>query len=196
MAEPPREPATPDPESQSAASEYSDAHTFAPEEEGMFTAVYDQLREAAGRWMSNERRGHSFQPTDLVHEVYLRMGDEGDQETDRERFLAFAGIAMRRILIDRARKVRALKRGGDMSRMPLSQVDVGDTTSPIDLVSLEEALNNLDQIRAGLSEVVILRFLLGCGVEETARVLRVSAAKVKKDWAFARAWLQVELGFD
>lgn len=164
-----------------------------PEGSSMFAHVYDQLREAANRWMAKEKPGHSFQPTDLVHEAYLRLGSEGDGETDRDRFLAFASIAMRRILIDRARRVNAAKRGGNQARLPLSQVQPADVESPVDLIALEEALQGLDEIREGLSEIAVLRFLLGCDVEETARALSVSPSKVKKDWAFAKAWLRTEL---
>lgn len=163
------------------------------EDQGMFSAVYDQLRDAAARWMSREGKGHSLQPTDLVHEVYVRMGEEGDRETDRDRFLAFASIAMRRILVDRARRVRALKRGAAAKRVPLSQVDIPGQEASVDLVALEDALSKLDSVQAGMSDVVVLRFLLGCSVAETSRVLSISPSKVKKDWAFAKAWLRVEL---
>ncbi|MCA8959072.1 MAG: sigma-70 family RNA polymerase sigma factor [Planctomycetes bacterium] len=161
-----------------------------------YEILYQQLRETAHRWMRGEPAGHTLDATALVHESYLRLHKSGIEFESADQFLAYAAIAMRRILIERARRIRALRRGGDHERLPLSRVTIVHTETPLDIEALDDALNRLGQIAPAYSDVVMLRFLLGRSVEETARALRCSPAKVKKDWKFAKAWLQVELGLD
>lgn len=157
----------------------------------MFEAVYSQLKDVADRYVRNEH-AVSLHPTSLVHEAFLRMNRE-DVGDDESRFLGFAAVAMRRILIERARQLRQLKRGGDRRRIPLSQVTLTGRSDPVDVLDLECALAELEAINPGFCDIAVLRFLLGCSVEETARVLSVSKIKVVKDWRFARAWLTTRL---
>ncbi len=157
-----------------------------------FAAVYSRLRILADRWMKRER-AVQLDATSLVHEAYLRLCRSGES-IDESKFFGFAAVAMRRILIERARQLRQLKRGGDRRRVPLSQVTVGHESDPVDLIDLEAALAEFDAIHPGLCDVAVLRFLLGCSVEETSKALGVSTAKVVKDWRFARAWLTTRLG--
>lgn len=162
-----------------------------PETRRMFEAVYDQLRTVAQHFMRHEH-ALSLQPTSLVHEAYLRMNQD-DVGSDESRFLGFAAVAMRRILIERARKLGALKRGGGRRRVPLSQVLVAGRRSSVDLLELQTALDELEQINPGYCDIVVLRFLLGCTANEAARALGISEIKVKKDWRFARSWLKTRL---
>ncbi|MEM7262439.1 MAG: ECF-type sigma factor, partial [Planctomycetota bacterium] len=165
--------------------------TSDPETRKMFEAVYDQLRNVAQNFMRNEH-ALSLQPTSLVHEAYLRMNHE-DVGSDESRFLGFAAVAMRRILIERARKLGRLKRGGGRRRVPLSQVVVAGRRTSVDLIDLQAALDELETINPAYCDMVVLRFLLGCTAKEAAQALGVSEIKVKKDWRFARSWLKTRL---
>jgi RNA polymerase sigma factor (TIGR02999 family) len=159
----------------------------------LLAALYEELRRLATSRMAREPAGHTLQPTALVHEAWLRLsGDVGTFE-NRAQFFAAAAIAMRRILIERARRVNRKKRGGEFDRVELSQVQLAEEQDPVDLLTLDGALTRLEELDAGKATVVSMRFLLGCTVEETAQALGISTAKVKKDWAFARAWLKREL---
>ena len=100
---------------------------------------------------------------------------------------------MRRIVIERARYARRLKRGGNFQRVPLSQVTLQSTDAPVDILDLDAALDELGHINSGFCDLVVLRFLMGCTVKETARALNISEIKVIKDWSFARAWLTTRL---
>ncbi len=165
--------------------------TTDPDSRRMFEAVYDQLRSVAQHFMRNEH-ALSLQPTSLVHEAFLRMNKD-DVGSDESRFLGFAAHAMRRILVERARHIGRLKRGGDRKRVPLSQVVVPGRRNSIDLLELQTALDELEAINPGFCDIVVLRFLLGCTVNETARALGISEIKVKKDWRFTRSWLKTRL---
>lgn len=158
--------------------------------------VYDELRSLAARYLDQERKNHTLQPTALVHEVYLRLIDRTHLGSgDRECFLAIAAQAMRRVLVDHARKRQAAKRGGaDRQRVSLRDLEDEREESVVDLVQLETSLTKLAERNQRIAEVVELRFFGGMSVVEIAERLGVSDRTVKKDWFFARGWLARELG--
>jgi len=152
--------------------------------------VYDELRNLARARLRHERQGHSLQATALVHEAYIRMlGADNPSWNDRGHFFRAAAEAMRRILIDHARKRRRIKRGGDPIQVTLGDVQVGAGPALEDLLALDEAIQRLEEQDSRMAEIVRLRFFAGLSVEETAMALEVSARTVKRDWAVARAWL-------
>ena len=157
--------------------------------------VYEQLKKIAQRRMADERPEHTLQATALVHEAYLRLvGDEDPKWANRAHFFKAASEAMRRILIDHARKRGRIKRGGDQKRVTISVADLAYTENPQEILVLDEAIQRLEPQDPQMAEVVRLRFYAGLSVEETANVLGVSRSTVKRDWGVARAWLFRELG--
>lgn len=162
--------------------------------ESLVPLIYDDLRALAARYMRNEPSDHTLQPTALVHEAFLRLVDTDRVEwRTRAHFMAVAARTMRRILVDHARRRRAIKRGGG-KKVTLVEGMAFYEQRPFDLVALDDALAALAGIDERQSSVVELRFFGGLGVEEIAEVLDVSTATVKRDWRFARAWLLKELG--
>lgn len=157
--------------------------------------VYDELHRQAHRFLSRERPGHTLQTTALVHEVYLKLGKQGEIAWEsRSHFFGIAARLMRQILIDYARTKRRAKRGGSKDKVPLEDaltVSVG--TANFDLLALDEALTRLASKEEHLAKIVELRFFSGLSVEDTAEVMGVSDSTVKRDWQMARAWLQREL---
>jgi RNA polymerase sigma factor (TIGR02999 family) len=165
-----------------------------PGSDRLFPAVYQQLRDLAHARMSNEPAGHTLQTTALVHEVYLRLGRDSSVQWDNPRhFFACAAEAMRRILVERARRVHALKRGGDRKRVDLENVDLGVETDSDAMIELDAALTELTSFDPRLAEVVMLRYFSGLSVEETAAAMQTSPRTVKRDWSVARAWLSQRL---
>jgi len=167
--------------------------------DALMPRVYDELRVLATSHMRRERSDHTLQPTALAHEAFLRLIRlPGDLVQDRLHFFALAAQAMRRILADHARRARAAKRGGGAAEVPLEVADAAGLLASTDaggvpaddLDALIEDLARLDPRQA---QVVELRFFAGLTVEETAEVLEVSPATVKRDWLVARAWLHREL---
>ncbi|MFN8587925.1 MAG: ECF-type sigma factor [Candidatus Eisenbacteria bacterium] len=162
--------------------------------DAMFAAVYDELRDLAAAHMRHERPDHTFQPTALAHEAFLRLlGQRALPAEDRGHFLALAAQAMRRILTDHARRRRAAKRGADPLRVTLAAADSEPVAEDFDVVALDDALERLAALDERRARVVDLRFFGGLTIDETAAVLGISPATVKTDWAFARAWLLREL---
>lgn len=157
--------------------------------------VYDELRRLAAAHLAHERPDHTLQPTALANEAYLKLVDQTRaQWKDRAHFLAVAAQAIRRILIDHARRHRAAKRDGG-KRLTLSFADdLARRPAEIDLLELEDALDRLAALSERQAKVVEFRFFAGLDVEETAEALGVSPRTVKGDWRVARAWLQHELG--
>jgi RNA polymerase sigma factor (TIGR02999 family) len=156
--------------------------------------VYRTLRRIAGYQMQHEQAGHSMQATALVHEAYLELIDVTNVNWQhRAHFFAVSAQIMRHILLDRARRRVAAKRGGTAERVNLDEMPdlSGDRAS--ELIALEDALNTLAENDARKARVVELRFFGGLSVEETAEVLAVSPETVMRDWKFARSWLQAEL---
>jgi RNA polymerase sigma factor (TIGR02999 family) len=152
--------------------------------------VYDELRALARAHLRNERPDHTLQATALVHEVYLRLlGGQHPPWKDRAHFFRAAAEAMRRILIEHARKRGRVKRGGDRIRVRISGVHLGSEQDPDEILALDEAIRRLEEQDPRIGDVVRLRFFAGLSVEETARALEVSERTVKREWSFARAWL-------
>jgi RNA polymerase sigma factor (TIGR02999 family) len=157
--------------------------------------VYDELRRIAGHFMQDERPGRTIQTTALVHEAYLKLIDVTNVDWQhRAHFFAISAQIMRRILLDRARRRVAAKRGGVAPRVNLDEVpDIGSGRAR-ELIVLDDALNALSKVDPRKARVIELRFFAGLSVEETAEVLKVSSDTVKRDWRLARAWLLAELG--
>jgi len=157
--------------------------------------VYDELRHIAHGQLRGERPGHTLTTTALVHETYLRLVKiEQVEWRDRAHFFAVAARVMRRVLIDYARARQRDKRGGAPVQVPLSEALNGLVQQPDDLLALEDALARLEVRSERQCRVVECRCFAGMSVEETAAALDTSPATVKRDWAFARAWLNRELG--
>jgi RNA polymerase sigma factor (TIGR02999 family) len=159
----------------------------------LFSLVYDELHRIAHGRMSRERPGQTLQTTALVHEAYLRLcKDEGAQWENRRHFFGAAANAMRRILIDNARQRAAEKREGERRRVTLDAGMASEET-PLDLLALNEALDNLSTIHTRPSEVVKFRYFIGLTVKETAELLEVSPRTIDADWKLAKAWLLREM---
>jgi RNA polymerase sigma factor (TIGR02999 family) len=155
--------------------------------------VYDELHRLARRYMRGERPGHSLQTTALVNEAYMRLvGYEHMQWQDRAHFFAVSAQVMRRILVEHARR-HNVKRGGDVPHVSLDEAALVGGNRAADLVALDDAMHTLAQLDPRKAQVVDMRFFGGLSVDETADVLKVSAATVMRDWITAKAWLYREL---
>ena len=140
--------------------------------------------------MINEPPGHTLQATALVHEAYLRLVNDGCATwNDPAHFYGAAAEAMRRILVERARRYRRLKHGAGLARIPFDKAEAA-VVDKIELLDLDEALTRLEKFDARKADVVKLRYFVGFTIAETADLLKISPATVKLDWSFARAWLQ------
>ncbi|MFG0282805.1 MAG: sigma-70 family RNA polymerase sigma factor [Phycisphaerales bacterium JB039] len=164
--------------------------------EELLPLVYDHLRAIAQRRMREERASHTLQATALVHEAFLKLvgGSDGPSWESRAHFFRVAAEAMRRILIDHARKRKSAKRGGGAAPIPISVVDLAAEHDPAQILALNEALESLEQEDARAAEVVKLRFFAGLSVEETAEAMGISERTCMREWAFARARLFQLLG--
>jgi RNA polymerase sigma factor (TIGR02999 family) len=155
--------------------------------------IYDDLRKLAARYLRGERAGHTLQPTALVHDAYLRLaGRDVVTWQNRAQLFAVAAQAMRHALVDHARGRLREKRGGGAIRVTLDDEALGAGEPDADLVALDDALRALEALDPQKSRVVELRYFGGLTIEETARVLALSPATVKRDWTLARAWLRRE----
>jgi RNA polymerase sigma-70 factor (ECF subfamily) len=156
----------------------------------LMRAVYQDLRKKAAAFLRRERRGHTLQPTALVHETYLRMIDQ-DRVVwqSRAHFLGVAAEMMRRILVNHARTRKTAKRGGGATRVTLDEGLASSPPRALDLVALDDALNELAALDPRQSRVIELRAFGGLSVEETAEVMEISCATVKRYWSFSCAWL-------
>ena len=174
------------------------AHIVAKEElDELMPLVYEELRRQAARYLRRENAGHTLQTTALIHEAYVRLVDQRNvQWQNRAQFFGMAAQMMRRILVDHARTKKRVKRGGSDIRISLADVDIAVKGQEIDVVALDEALQRLAAIDEQQSRVVELRFFSGLTVEETAEVMGISKATVKRDWSMAKAWLHRELSGD
>ena len=156
--------------------------------------VYDQLRALARASMARETPGQTLQPTALVHEAYLRViGDEDPGWNSRGHFYAAASRAMRRILVEQARRKSRAKHGGGRDRVPLRDEAEAVESDPTDVIAVDEAVRRLEARDPRKGEIVNLRYFAGLTVEETARALEVSVGTVEREWRYIKAWLQVEL---
>jgi len=158
--------------------------------------VYDQLRQLASAKLANEKPGQTLQATALVHEAYLRVVGNGDSHTvwnGRKHFYAVAAEAMRRILVDAARRKRTIKHGGDLQRIDFLD-DISAPNEDVDLIALDDLLDTLAREDLRKSELVKLRYFAGLTSREAAAVLGISKSTADADWAYAKAWLKVRLG--
>jgi len=152
--------------------------------------VYGELRRLAGRYLSRERPGHTLQCTALVHEAYMRLVDQNRvQWQNRAHFFGVAAQLIRRILVDHARNRNAAKRGSGACRVELDEALGFSEQRDLDVLALDEALQALARMDPQQGRIVELRFFAGLSVEETAEVLNISSATVKRDWTAAKAWL-------
>ena len=164
--------------------------------EQLLPLVYDELRKLAAQRLAQEKPGQTLQATALVHEAYLRLVDDNPTRdwNSRGHFFAAAAEAMRRILVNRARDKRRLKRGGDRERVDLADVAIVDEVGAPDVLALDEALDGLAREEPACAELVKLRFFAGLNQEESAQALGVTRRTADRYWAFARAWLLQALG--
>lgn len=152
--------------------------------------VYGELRRLAGRYLRKERPDHTLQATALVHEAYIRLIDQKNVRwQNRAHFFGVAAQMIRRILVDHARSRHAAKRGAMAPKLSLDEAIALPDKKEFDLVALDDALNSLAKIDPQQARIVELRFFTGLTVEETAEVLDISPATVKRDWVTAKAWL-------
>jgi RNA polymerase sigma factor (TIGR02999 family) len=158
--------------------------------------VYDELRALADSCMRRERSGHTLQPTALVHEAFLRLVDEKLHLQNRAHFFGVAAQAMRQILVEHARARHALKRGGEAQKLALDEALDQPEEREVDLIALDDALNDLARFDPQQARIVELRYFAGLTIEETAQLLGISPATVKREWNLARAWLHREISQD
>lgn len=183
----------------SFVAENSAAESFGPQPaEVLLAIVYDELRRLAAQKMAMETPGQTICATALVHEAYLRLVDNDDPLlwNSRGHFFAAAAEAMRRILVDRARRKRTLKCGGDWRRVELPEQALVSASPNLDLLALNDALDKLEKQDRRLSQLVKLRFFVGLTNQDAAEALGISRSAADSDWAYARAWLRVEIESD
>ncbi len=156
--------------------------------------VYEELRKLAASKMAQESPGQTLQPTALVHEAWLRLAGSGPQQwNSRGHFFGAAAEAMRRILIEKARRKRALRHGGGQERQDIQEVEIAAPATDDQLLAINEALERLGAQHAPKAELVKLRYFAGLSIEEAAQVLGISETTAKRWWVYARAWLFSEI---
>lgn len=157
--------------------------------------VYEELRKLAAARLSKEKPGQTIQPTVLVHEAYLRLVDQEQEQrwNSRGHFFAAAAEAMRRILVERARRKRSQKHGGEFHQLSGYVPDTGIESTVEDLLALDEALVRLEAEWPDKAKLVKLRYFAGLTIPETAEALEISTATAERHWRFARAWLHSQL---
>lgn len=159
--------------------------------------LYDEMRQLARQMMAGERANHTLQPTALVHEAYLRLiNSDGLAVESQDHFFLIASRVMRNILIDHARGVNRIKRGGDRDRVPMTMAnpEADRPIAPDELLALDEAVEQLRGLDERKAKVVELRFFGGLDEEMCARILGIARSTASSDWRFARAWLMEKLG--
>lgn len=177
----------------SDASADSSTGTPKPSLDELFPRIYEQLREVAAAYLHRERPDHTLAPTALVHEAYIRLAAQDSIDTaDKVRLLGLAGEMMRRILVNYAYARHAEKRGGGRVCITLDEA-VASSDGELDLVELDDALTRLAGFDARGCKIIELRFFAGLSIDETAQVLDISPATVKREWSTARAWLRREM---
>jgi RNA polymerase sigma factor (TIGR02999 family) len=166
--------------------------------DSLYRSVYDELHRMARASMQRESASHTLQPTALVHEAYLRLAPANSNWDDRRHFFGAAAEAMRRILVDHARRRLADKRGADFERVTLTDaaLDLPAPQTGVDVLQLDRALAQLRDESPRLADLVKLRFFAGLSIADAARALQISPATAKRDWTFARAWLQQRIASD
>lgn len=157
--------------------------------------VYNSLRRQAAGFLRRERAGHTLQPTELIHETYLKLVGQNDVDwQNRSQFFAISASLMRRILVDHARAKKREKRGGGAVKITLDEAVIsGESNRVLDLLVLDEAMSRLAAIDERKTRIVELRYFSGLTLEEAAAALDISRSTAADDWAFAKAWLHREL---
>lgn len=163
--------------------------------EKLLPLVYDELRTLAAAKLAREKSGQSLQPTVLVHEAYLRLVDVKEPHTwsGRGHFFGAAAEAMRRILVERARRRKSRKHGGEWRRVELDNLSDADETSFDDLLSLDDALTQFESLWPERARLVKLRYFAGLSIPEASETMGISTATAERYWRFARAWLRSQL---
>ena len=161
--------------------------------EQLLPLVYDELRQLAAAKLAHEKPGQTLQSTALVHEAYMRLVDKPQHWNSRGHFFGAAAQAMRRILVDQARRKQSQKAGGDKHRIELTVVEPEIQSRPLDLLALDEALEQLAVQDSRACEVVKLRFFAGLTNAQAAEALGVSVGTAENDWAYAKTWLKMRL---
>ena len=163
--------------------------------EQLLPLVYDELRRLAARRLAHEKPGQTLQATALVHEAYLRLIDKGTHSWNgRGHFFSAAAEAMRRILIEKARRKKALRHGGSGRRLSLDEVDLADPVSSDELLALDQALDRLAAVDPTAARLVVLRYFAGLTMAEAAEALGLSLRTAERNWTYARSWLHRTLG--
>ena len=172
---------------------WSDGDPAALEE--LIALVYTDLREMSRRALKGERESLTLNPTAIVHEVYMQLAHlKGASWENRRPFFAFAAKLMRHVLVDHARAVKALKRGGLQERVDIELVDIADTRNVVDVLALDDALSKLQELDPFLVQIIELRFFSGLNEEDTAQALGVSRSKVQREWRVGKRLLAELLG--
>jgi RNA polymerase sigma factor (TIGR02999 family) len=163
--------------------------------EQLLPLVYEELRKLAAKKLRQEKPGQTLQATALVHEAYLRLVNSATTVNwnGRGHFFAAAAEAMRRILVENARRKQQIRRGGDLQRVPLDAVQVEADAPTDDLVALDESLHRLEQLDPRAAKLVNLRYFAGLNLPQTAEALGISLRTAERDWTYARTWLRRDL---
>jgi RNA polymerase sigma factor (TIGR02999 family) len=174
-----------------SAIELGDPHAA----EQLLPLVYKELRRLAGQKLAGEKPGQTLQPTALVHEAYLRLvGTSAEPHwNSRGHFFAAAAEAMRRILVDQARRKRSLRRGGNLQRHPIEDQEIEAPEPSMDVLAIHEALERFQGVDATAAQIVKLRYFVGLTIPQAAEALGISTSTADRSWAYARAWLHTAL---
>jgi RNA polymerase sigma factor (TIGR02999 family) len=174
-----------------SAIEHGDPHAAAQ----LLPLVYDELRQLAAQKLAQEKAGQTLQATALVHEAYLRLVDTDKVQpwNSRGHFFAAAAEAMRRILVEQARRKNSRKHGGGRQRLPLEEVEIETPQPDVDLLAVNDALEKFERLYRTAAELVKLRYYAGLTLAQAADALGISSSTADRQWAYARAWLHVEL---
>jgi RNA polymerase sigma factor (TIGR02999 family) len=177
-----------------SAIEQGDAHAA----EQLLPLVYDELRKLAAQKLAHEKPGQTLQATALVHEAYVRLveGDKAQHWNSRGHFFAAAAEAMRRILVDQARRKLSLRRGGHLQRQPIEDREIEAPERSVDLLAVHEALERFQAVDPVAAQIVKLRYFAGLTIPQAAEALGVSPSTADRSWAYARAWLHTALKHD
>ena len=163
--------------------------------EQLLPLVYEELRKLAAVKLVQEKPGQTLQATALVHEAYLRLvgGDESQRWDNRGHFFAAAAEAMRRILVEQARRKQALKAGGALARVEFAEIAAEADRDPLELLALDEALQKLEQQDPRKAQLIKLRYFAGLTIEQAAAALGVAPSTANADWVYAKSWLRLEM---
>ena len=163
--------------------------------EQLLPLLYDELKKLAAHKLAQEKPGQTLQPTALVHEAYLRLVDDAESQhwNNRGHFFAAAAEAMRRIMVENARRKQRIKHGGELRRIPLEIVGPAKDEAPDELLRIDEAISKLAGEDSAAAELIKLRYFAGLSVEQAAATLGISRSSAYEHWTYARAWLHNEV---